>query len=373
MSDKKVLLIAGTRPEAIKLVPLYLHLKRNTQLTPLFCNTGQHKEMLEQVTDFFGVSPEFNLRVMERSKTLCDIAAHILADIQHIYAQEKPAIAVVQGDTTTALAGGLAAHYCGIPLAHVEAGLRTYDLSAPFPEEANRQCLSRLASLHFAPTEQAKNNLLAERIPPDSIYVTGNTVIDALFHAQKRLSSYATPLSDSIGDAPVVLVTLHRRENHKSLSDICARLIQLAHAYPELRFIFPVHRNPIVREAVKALESHGSFLLLEPLPYPEFIHWMLRADILCSDSGGVQEEAPALGKQVLLLRDTTERPEVVESGHVHIVGGNGEGLLSAFEKIVKQKRNGFLMEPCHIFGDGNASAHITGIIEKRLQQSAFRH
>ena len=368
MNLKKVIIVAGTRPEAIKLIPLYLYLRENTSLAPIMCNTGQHREMFEQVTDFFGVAPEYDLRIMEKSKTLCDIATHILAGIQHVYEQETPAMAIVQGDTTTALAAGLAAYYCGIPVAHVEAGLRTYDLSAPFPEEANRQCLARLASLHFVPTEQAKNNLLKENIPLNAIHVTGNTVIDALFYARSRLASVENYFADKDHSQGILaLVTIHRRENHKNLSRVCSQLLTLANEHPDLRFVFPVHHNPIVRNAVNILEKHPSFALLEPLHYPEFIHWVLKADVLFSDSGGIQEEASALGKQVLLLRDTTERPEAVESGHVHIVGSDGRGLSATFRKIMDNGSEGFRINPSSIFGDGNASKRIADIIQTALR------
>lgn len=361
----KILFVLGTRPEAIKLAPLYLHMRGHTLLEPLLCVTGQHREMVRQVTEFFSIRPDHDLDIMTAKQTLCGIATNVLANLEPILSVERPAMVIVQGDTSTAFVAALAAHYSCIRIAHVEAGLRTWNLCAPYPEEANRQCLSRLADLHFAPTNEAKENLLKERIDPSRVFVTGNTVIDALYRARTIIGADTAERRDG-GMMTRVLVTLHRRENHARFEWIAGELLRLARTYPQLRFTFPVHRSPIVRDAIQSLRNSPTFALTDPLPYGDFLRAMLQADMIVSDSGGVQEEATALGKKVFLVRDATERPEAMATGHVQLVGGDGAKLFEAVSAVMADPDSLRALEPCHVYGDGRASERITGHLLRLL-------
>jgi UDP-N-acetylglucosamine 2-epimerase (non-hydrolysing) len=358
MVKRRVLIVAGTRPEAIKLAPLHLYLQSLDFVQSFFCVTGQHRNMLDQVLSFFKITPCHDLDVMIPNQCPADVAARVLSKLTPVFEKVRPDVVVVQGDTTSALAAALAAYYYGIPVAHVEAGLRTYDLNAPFPEEGNRQCISRIATLHFAPTNLAKRNLIDEHISENHIYTTGNTVIDSLFLAQNILAeeNHDKIYPARAAKAKNVLITMHRRENREHFSQIFSALLDVAEKYPNLNFLFPVHSSPLVQsQARAAFESHPSFSLVEPLSYPQFVQAMLESHVLFTDSGGVQEEAPALGKHVFLARDVTERPEAVDAGYVQLVGQDRQRILNAFDMISSQPLS---RPPCLIYGDGHASERI---------------
>lgn len=326
---QKIVIIFGTRPEAIKLCPVVLAMKANPAFDCKVCVTGQHREMLQQVLDVFGVVPDRDLALMRPNQTLGGLTSRAIAAIDEYLAEEKPNIVMVQGDTTTVLAGALSAFYHHIPVAHVEAGLRTWNLESPWPEEANRVLTTRLAKWHFCPTENNKANLLKEGVPEKDIYVTGNTVIDALIMAKTMVASNPPKIAGlppeliSSNDR-MVLITGHRRENFgEGFEHICLAIRNLAERFPKTHFVYPVHLNPNVREPVGRILGHYSgknVHLIEPQSYLPFVALMNRSYLILTDSGGVQEEAPSLGKPVLVMRDTTERPEAVSAGTVKIIG-----------------------------------------------------
>ena len=328
-------MIFGTRPEAIKLCPVVLALKHDPAFDCRVCVTGQHREMLQQVLDVFGVVPDKDLALMRPNQTLGGLTSRAIAAIDEYLAEEKPAVVIVQGDTTTVLAGALAAFYHHIPVAHVEAGLRTWNMDSPWPEEANRVLTTRLAKWHFCPTESNKANLLKEGIVADAIYVTGNTVIDALLMA-KEMACRNPPVIEGLpdgmmaADARMVLITGHRRENFgEGFEHICVAIRNLAARFPEVHFVYPVHLNPNVREPVVRILGNKcarNIHLIAPQSYLPFVALMNRAYLILTDSGGVQEEAPSLGKPVLVMRDTTERPEAVSAGTVKIIGTGQESI-----------------------------------------------
>lgn len=332
---KKIAVIFGTRPEAIKLCPVVLALKADTAFDCKVCVTGQHREMLQQVLDVFGVKPDKDLALMLPNQTLGGLTSRAIAALDEYLAEEKPDIVMVQGDTTTVLCAALAAFYHHIPVAHVEAGLRTWNLESPWPEEANRVLTTRLAKWHFCPTENNKANLLKEGVPEKDIFVTGNTVIDALLMAKEMvrknppsIDGLPSDLMES-GDR-MVLITGHRRENFgKGFENICTAIRNLAERFPDVHFVYPVHLNPNVHEPVERIlgACHGKNVhLIAPQSYLPFVALMNRAYLILTDSGGVQEEAPSLGKPVLVMRDTTERPEAVDAGTVKIVGISREPI-----------------------------------------------
>ncbi len=332
---KTIAVIFGTRPEAIKLCPVVLALKADPAFECKVCVTGQHREMLHQVLDVFGVKPDKDLALMRPNQTLGGLTSRAIAAIDEYLANEKPDVVMVQGDTTTVLCGALAAFYHHIPVAHVEAGLRTWNMESPWPEEANRVLTTRLAKWHFCPTENNKANLLKEGVPEKDIFVTGNTVIDALLMA-KEMVRKNPPFIDGLpsdlmesGDR-MVLITGHRRENFgKGFENICTAIRNLAERFPDVHFVYPVHLNPNVHEPVERIlgACHGKNVhLIAPQSYLPFVALMNRAYLILTDSGGVQEEAPSLGKPVLVMRDTTERPEAVDAGTVKIVGISREPI-----------------------------------------------
>jgi UDP-N-acetylglucosamine 2-epimerase (non-hydrolysing) len=324
------MVIYGTRPEAVKVAPLIQALDRSGVFTPVVAVTGQHRSMLDQVNAVFGIEPAFDLDIHRPGQTLTEITTRALSGVRSVLAQQRPDAVVVQGDTTTVFAAALAAFYEQIPVVHLEAGLRTGDPYSPYPEEINRRLTTRLAALHLAPTRTSKANLLAEGLDEASIVVTGNTVIDALLWAVPRQGGYGEPALAGLDDhdAPVLLVTAHRRESWgEPLRAVGRALGRIAAAHRDLRIVFPVHRNPVVRDAVlPALRDVANVTVTEPLPYGGFCRLMNRATIILTDSGGVQEEGPSLGKPVLVMRDTTERPEAVGAGTVKLVG-TGEDLI----------------------------------------------
>jgi len=324
------MLVFGTRPEAIKMAPLVHRLcAEPDQFDVLVCVTGQHREMLDQVLGIFEITPDIDLNVMKQGQDLFDVTSSILMEMRVVFTKHKPDLVLVHGDTTTTFATSVAAFYSGVPVGHVEAGLRTYDLHAPFPEEFNRQVASMVTRWHFAPTDSSRDNLLVERAKPDSIIVTGNTVIDALFWVLERIASDSkrratleTMLHEALSfqwkEEKFVLVTGHRRENFgDGFLQICSAIQQLARLYPMVHFVYPVHLNPHVRKPVnEILADLDNVHLINPLEYEPFVYLLKHAYLVLTDSGGIQEEAPSLGKPVLVMRDVTERPEAVEAGTV---------------------------------------------------------
>ena len=356
---KKIAVIFGTRPEAIKLCPVVLALQKDPAFDCKVCVTGQHKEMLYQVLDVFGVKPDVDLELMRPNQTLGGLTSRAIAAIDEYLAKEQPDIVMVQGDTTTVLAGALAAFYHHIPVAHVEAGLRTGNMLSPWPEEANRVLTTRLAKWHFCPTENNKKNLLDERVNPNDIYVTGNTVIDALMIAREKV----TKTNDG---KRRVLITGHRRENFgDGFEHICTAIKKLAEEFKDVEFIYPVHLNPNVQEPVKRiLKGLDNVKLIEPQSYLPFVGLMNDAYLILTDSGGVQEEAPSLGKPVLVMRDTTERPEAVTAGTVKLVGTKAEDIYREAKKLLSDEADYKQMAAAtNPYGDGHAVERIVEILK----------
>lgn len=370
---KKILLVFGTRPEAIKMAPLVKKFKsQSTAFQSKVCVTAQHREMLDQVLDFFEIEPDYDLDLMKPGQNLHSLTATIIESLKPILEEFSPNFVFVHGDTTTSMAAALAGFYSGAKVCHIEAGLRTYDKLSPFPEEVNRQIVGRISDFHFAPTETSQNNLLQERVPQESILVTGNTVIDALFESVERVKDLSNPTIDLIKrnleeNQEVVLVTGHRRENHGTgFKRICRALKRLALKKPDVKIIYPVHLNPKVKEPVKRiLGDVDNVLLIEPLSYPVFIWLMNRSKIIITDSGGVQEEAPSLGKPVLVMRDTTERPEAVDAGTVLLVGTNEELIFNeAIDLLENETRFKKMSELHNPYGDGKSCARIVNFINQ---------
>ena len=374
MSEKrKVLLVFGTRPEAIKMAPVVMALSNSELCVPVVCVTGQHREMLDQVMKIFDIQVDYDLDLMAPSQDLFDITSKVLLGIRDVIRDARPDYILVHGDTTTCLAGGLAAFYEKIPLGHVEAGLRTRDMTAPFPEEANRTLVSLLSSQHFAPTGSARDNLLREQIDGANIVVTGNTGIDALLIAKKRLEEFIPDYWVEIfGDSlfarcidpkrKLILITAHRRENFgKGFANVCSAIKALAEAHGSWDFVFPVHPNPNVQAPVNdSLSGVENVHLIAPLDYVSFI-WMLdRCEVCLTDSGGVQEEAPSLGTPVLVMRDVTERPEAVKYGCVKLVGTNENTIIAELEKRIETPLSGAPVNP---YGDGIAASRIVRSLE----------
>ncbi len=373
----RILSVFGTRPEAIKMAPVIRELERRSQsgVESLVCVTGQHREMLDQVLQLFGITPDYDLAVMEENQTLAGVAAAVLARLEPVLREVKPDWVLVQGDTTTVAAASLAAFYARAKVGHVEAGLRTYDKWQPFPEEINRRVAGVVADLHFAPTERSRQNLLREGIPAEQILVTGNPVIDALHWVASLPSDGKLPGGDLSTLAPshtrVILVTAHRRENlGRPLEKICLALRELAARYGDaLRIIYPVHLNPNVWGPVhRLLGEVPNIILLPPLDYLPLVHVMRRAHLVLTDSGGIQEEAPGLGKPVLVLRDVTERPEAVEAGTVRLVGTEQSRIVAETERLledpIEYQRMARAVNP---YGDGRAAERI---VDALVQQRA---
>jgi UDP-N-acetylglucosamine 2-epimerase len=344
---KRLSFIFGTRPEAIKLYPVILAARRYGDLETHVCATGQHRHMLDQVLTAFGIAPDVDLGLMQQDQTLAALTARAVTAIDGYLAQHQPDLVLVQGDTTTTFCATLASFYRHIPVAHVEAGLRTWNKASPFPEEVNRVLVSHVAELHFAPTAWAKSNLLREGVPEHRIFVTGNTVIDALRLVAERarrqtpdIPGLPAELLDGARPASIVLITGHRRENFGAgFRSICQAIADLASRFRDTAFVYPVHLNPNVRQPVfDMLSQHDNVYLLEPLSYLAFVALMDRSRIILTDSGGVQEEAPSLGKPVLVMRDTTERPEVVEAGLARLVGCAREAIVEGVSDLLTDER-----------------------------------
>jgi UDP-N-acetylglucosamine 2-epimerase (non-hydrolysing) len=364
---KKIMLVFGTRPEAIKMAPVVLALIDAKQWEVKVCVTAQHREMLDQVMSLFNINPDFDLNLMRPGQDLTDITSNVLLGMREIFNQWRPDLVFVHGDTSTAMASSLAAFYAKIPVAHIEAGLRTQDIYSPWPEEMNRRILGRLASLHFAPTETARTNLLAEGCLKKSIFVTGNTVIDALLSVVKRINddtAIGQPLRECFAflnqGKRLILVTGHRRENFgQGFEDICKALLEIAKR-DDIEIVYPVHLNPNVQEPVnRILAGCANIHLIEPQDYIPFVYLMNRAYILLTDSGGVQEEGPSLGKPVLVMRNTTERPEAIAAGTAKLVSTDVLCIVSEVTRLLDdQKEYQRMSQIQNPYGDGNASRHI---------------
>ncbi len=360
---KKVFLIFGTRPEAIKMYPVYKALSKMADIETKIIITSQHQEMLMQVIDLFEMPVHYNLNVMEDRQTISRITVKVLEGLKDIFATDRPDIVVVHGDTTTTFASALASFYEKIPVSHVEAGLRTYDKFSPYPEEMNRKLTDALSDLYFAPTSRARKTLLAEGISENNIFVTGNTVVDALFEILKRKTDVRLPVEE--GDK-FIIVTAHRRENWgKPMERICQAINYLSNKYDgRIKFIFSVHKNPVVSETVnRILKGNRNVKLIEPMDYLDFVYLLSKSLLILTDSGGIQEEAPSLKKPVLLLREVTERPEAVESGAVKVVGTDTEKIVKNVELLISNKEEYEKMVSVNNpFGDGTAGEKIAKII-----------
>lgn len=366
-----VLTVFGTRPEAIKVAPLVRAIEASDSLSSRTLVTAQHREMLDQVNELFGIVPDTDLDIMAQGQTLNGIAARVIRELDECLAAETPDAVVVQGDTTTVMAASIAAFNRGIPVVHLEAGLRSGNMLSPFPEEANRKLTSQVATLHLAPTARSRDNLLAEGIDPGAVVVTGNTVIDALHLAVDMRVQPADPavLRYIAATGPTLLVTTHRRENlGSSMENIGDALARIAEARPELTILLPAHRNPLVREAVlPRIESFANVLVTEPLSYGEFTTVMDASDVVLTDSGGIQEEAPSLGKPVLVMRENTERPEAVDAGSVRLVGTDTETIIAEVSRLLDDPTAYEEMaQAVNPYGDGLAAARSVAAIEALL-------
>lgn len=383
----KVLTIFGTRPEAIKIAPLLEILEKTDEIKSIVCVTAQHREMLDQVLDIFQISPQYDLNLMKDNQTLSQITGDILKGVEDVLKSEKPEIVLVHGDTTTSMASSLAAYYQQIPIGHVEAGLRTYNKYSPFPEEINRHIIGVTADYHFAPTNRAKNNLLKENVPEEKIFVTGNTVIDALFYIKKKINkdrALKQVLEEKYSfidpNKKLILVTGHRRESFgKGFENICLAIKDIAERFDDIQIVYPVHLNPNVRSTVENLlgkinsnndNKEQKIFLVNPIDYVSFVYFMDRSYLILTDSGGIQEEAPSLGKPVLVMREVTERPEGIEAGVVRLVGVNKETIVKEtirlLENIDEYKS---MSEQQNPYGDGHASERIVEVISNYKMNS----
>lgn len=370
----KVLTIFGTRPEAIKMAPLAIALKENESFDARVCVTAQHREMLDQVLNLFGIEPEYDLNIMKPGQSLSEITANILCQLEPVLKEFKPDCVLVHGDTSTTLSASLAAYYQQIPVGHVEAGLRTGNIYSPWPEEANRKLTGALTKFHFAPTEKSKDNLLKENQNPADIYVTGNTVIDALFWVRDRIANdqslqqkFSTQYPFLDQNRRMVLVTGHRRESFgEGFENICSALSELAKSNPDIDIVYPVHLNPNVQEPVNRLLSGiDNIHLIEPQDYLPFVYLMINAYIILTDSGGIQEEAPSLGKPVLVMRDTTERPEAVDAGTVKLVGTDKNKIVEQVTLLLTDDKAYETMSRAHNpYGDGQACQRIINTLKE---------
>jgi|TARA_B100001093_G_scaffold516048_1_gene593881 UDP-N-acetylglucosamine 2-epimerase (non-hydrolysing) len=379
---KTILFVFGTRPEAIKMAPiLQLISHKNPNFKTKVCVTAQHREMLDQILDLFQITPDFDLDIMKEKQELIGLSAKILVGMRDIYASLSPDAVIVHGDTTTALISAQAAFFSGIPVGHVEAGLRTYDLQAPFPEEFNRQIISKFANWHFAPTLNSKNNLLSEGIKEEKIYVTGNTVIDALLEIRskinqneewtKKLSTQLEGLcKKEIFNKKYILITGHRRENFgEGFFEICHAIARLSKKFKDINFVYPVHLNPKVQKPVnELLVSLNNVILIPPQDYDSFIFLLDRCFAVLTDSGGIQEEAPSLGKPVLVMREKTERPEALNAGTVKLVGANKDRIYKGVEELLNDENLYKKMSEAHNpYGNGKASKKILKILMKDME------
>ena len=358
----KVMTIFGTRPEAIKMAPLIMEMQKNPQFECIICCTGQHKEMLAQVLRTFHLEPDYNLHIMKQNQTLADISSAVIAGADKIIRHVRPDLVMVHGDTSTTLAGGLAAFYNKVPVAHIEAGLRSFDMYSPYPEEMNRVMIGRIATLHFAPTESNRQNLNREGIEK-GVYITGNTVIDALYYMVREEYQFISASLQKIDfhKGCWVLMTAHRRENlGEPMENICRVVLRAVEANPDLHLVFPVHLNPAVRDTVfSILGGHGRITLIDPIDVQDMHNLIARCHMVLTDSGGIQEEAPALGKPVLVLRTETERPEAVKAGTVKLVGVREEDIFENIQTLLhNDEAYRRMARAANPYGDGHASERI---------------
>lgn len=389
---KKVMLVFGTRPEAIKMCPLVKEFqKRSDEFETIVCVTGQHREMLDQVLQIFDVKPDYDLNIMKQGQDLTDVTARVLTGLRDVFKECRPDVVLVHGDTTTSMAGALAAFYAQIPVGHVEAGLRTYNIYSPWPEEMNRQITGRIASYNFAPTPLSESNLKGEKVQ-GQIFVTGNTVIDALHLVVDKLKNDKALAAEQINalknagydvtrldeGKKLVLITGHRRENFgEGFISMVTAMKGLSEKYPDVDFVYPMHLNPNVRKPIhevfgEDLTAYKNFFFIEPLQYLEFVYLMEKSTVVLTDSGGIQEEAPGLGKPVLVMRDTTERPEALESGTVHLVGTDYDKIVNEVSTLLDDsKAYEKMSKAVNPYGDGLACMRIVGIIAKIWQFSDF--
>ena len=361
---KKIMLIFGTRPEAIKMCPLVKELQKRPRLKTVVCVTGQHRQMLDQILEVFAVEPDYDLGIMKKQQTLFDVTAAILEKARSVLEKEKPDVVLVHGDTSTAFVASLACFYLRIPVGHVEAGLRTYNLGSPFPEEFNRQCVSLIADYNFAPTEGAKNNLLHEGKNPSGIFVTGNTAIDALKITVRP--DYSSPLLDWAKGSRLIVLTAHRRENlGEPMRHMFRAIKRIVDEKEDVKVVYPIHMNPQVRRtAAEVFEGDSKFCIIEPLDVLDFHNLLSRSYLILTDSGGIQEEAPSLGKPVLVMRDTTERPEGIEAGTLKLVGTHEETIYEAFKQLLEDADAYEAMSKAsNPYGDGHACERIADILE----------
>ena len=360
---KKIMLVFGTRPEAIKMCPLVNELKTRKNIETIVCVTGQHRQMLDQVLSVFGVEPDFDLSIMKDKQTLFDVTVNILDGIKTVLEQVKPDVVLVHGDTSTTFVTALACFYLQIPVGHVEAGLRTYNIYSPYPEEFNRQAVGIISKYNFAPTELSKQNLLNEGKKPDTIYVTGNTAIDALKTTVK--DAYTHPELEWAEGSRLILITAHRRENlGEPMKNMFRAIKRVMDEHPDVKAIYPIHMNPVVRETADAiLGGDERIRIIEPLEVIDFHNFLNKSYLILTDSGGIQEEAPSLGKPVLVMRDTTERPEGIDAGTLKLVGTNEETIYKEFKKLLENKEEYAKMsEASNPYGDGLASKRIADIL-----------
>jgi len=364
---RKIKLVFGTRPEAIKMCPLVIELKGRKSLNTTVCITGQHREMLDSVLEAFGVKPDFDLSIMDSGQTLFDITFKVMSGMRDLLMEERPDIVLVHGDTTTAFATALTCFYLGIPVGHVEAGLRTYNINSPFPEEFSRQAIDIITDYNFAPTETSKENLLREGKSPETIFVTGNTGIDALKTTVRE--DFSHPELDWAAGSRLVMLTAHRRENlGEPMRHIFRAIRRVVDEFPDIKVIYPVHLNPeVVKTAEDELRDHPRFRLIPPLDVLSFHNFLARSYLILTDSGGIQEEAPSLGKPVLVLRDTTERPEGIEAGTLKLAGTNEDTVYDAFRSLVTDTElYESMSKASNPYGDGFASKRIADILEDKL-------
>ncbi|AGF54409.1 MULTISPECIES: non-hydrolyzing UDP-N-acetylglucosamine 2-epimerase [Clostridium] len=374
MSTKKIITIFGTRPEAIKMAPLVKELEKREQIESKVCVTAQHREMLDQVLELFDIKPDFDLNIMKTKQTLTGITSRVLEGLEEVFQEEKPDMILVHGDTTTTFAGSLAAFYQQIKVGHVEAGLRTFNKYFPFPEEMNRKLTGSLADLHFAPTKGSKENLLREGINESDIYITGNTVIDAMRHTVEENYVFETDELNNIDfNRKVIMITAHRRENWgEGIQNICEALNKIVEQNTDVELVYLVHLNPVVKDVVfERLGGKDRIHLLSPLDTKETHNLMNKSFMVMTDSGGLQEEAPHLGKPVLVLRDVTERPEAVEAGTVKLVGTDVDKIVSEANKLLKNSEAYSKMsKSINPYGDGEASRRIADAILKYFELSS---
>ncbi len=361
---KKIMLVFGTRPEAIKMCPLVNELRRREEIRTVVCVTGQHRQMLDQVLEAFSVVPDYDLSIMKDRQTLFDVTASILNRIKAVLEEVRPDVVLVHGDTSTTFVTALACFYLQIPVGHVEAGLRTYNIYSPYPEEFNRQAVSIISAYNFAPTELSKQNLLKEGKKPESIYVTGNTAIDALKTTVRK--DYTHPELDWAADSRLIMITAHRRENlGEPMKHMFRAIRRVMDEHPDVKAIYPIHMNPVVRETAKEILGDDERIrIIEPLEVLDFHNFLSRSYLILTDSGGIQEEAPSLGKPVLVMRDTTERPEGIAAGTLKLVGTDEEVIYENFKLLLENKEAYEKMSMAsNPYGDGFASRRIADILE----------